>query len=229
MNKAYNQILNRWLKTTLGCAPKQLSIYVEALTHPSFSNENKLSYNYQRLEFLGDSILNFLVAEYLYNKYKKQNEGALTISRSKMVQGKAEVYAAKRINLQNFILLGKGLNKAKCSDKIIEDGFEALIGAIYLDLGLDAVNKFLRKTIFSYESHALLQDTKDYKTLVQEALVKHNVKNSMYRLKQINKETFEAKLVSHGITYGHGIGHNKKEAMTFAAKNAYDKLVKREK
>lgn len=229
MNKAYNQVLNKWLRSVLGTNPKQLSLYVEALTHRSFSNENNLPYSYQRLEFLGDSVLNYLTADYLYNKYKKQSEGDLTIARKKMVQSQAEVYAAKRINLQNFILLGKGLNKSRDIDKILEDCFESLIGAIYLDLGLDAVKKLLKKTIFLYEDKALLADAIDYKTLVQEAMVKHNTKNAMYQVKQIDKDIFEAKLVANGIVYGRGCGHNKKAAQTLAAKDAYKKLVKRGK
>lgn len=229
MNKVYNQVLNKWLKSVLGINPKQLSIYVEALTHRSFSNENNLPYSYQRLEFLGDSVLNYLTAEYLYNKYKNKSEGDLTVARKKMVQAKAEVYAAKRINLQNFILLGKGLNKSKDIDKIIEDCFESLLGAVYLDLGLEAVRRLLKKTIFLYEDKALLEETIDYKTLVQEAMVKHNTKNAMYQVKQIDKNTFEAKLVANGIVYGKGLGHNKKIAQTLAAKDAYKKLVRKEK
>lgn len=229
MNKAYNQVLNKWLKSVLGINPKQLSIYVEALTHRSFSNENNLPYSYQRLEFLGDSVLNYLTAEYLYNKYKNKSEGDLTVTRKKMVQAKAEVYAAKRINLQNFILLGKGLNKSKDIDKIIEDCFESLLGAVYLDLGLEAVRKLLKKTIFLYEDKSLLEEAIDYKTLVQEAMVKHNTKNAMYQVKQVDKNTFEAKLVANGIVYGRGLGHNKKIAQTLAAKDAYKKLVRKGK
>ena len=229
MNKAFNQVLNKWLKSVLGVTPKQLSLYVEALTHRSFSNEHNLSYSYQRLEYLGDSVLNYLSAEYLYNKYKNYSEGQLTNARKQMVQAKAEVYAARRINLQNFILLGEGLKKSKDIDKILEDSFESLIGAIYLDLGLESVKKLLKKTLFLYEQQALLEDAKDYKTLVQEAMVKHNTKNAMYRVKQIDKDTFEAKLVANGIVYGHGVGHNKKAAQTQAAKDAYTKLVKKGK
>lgn len=229
MNKAYNQVLNKWLKSILGTNPKHLSLYVEALTHRSFSNENKLNYSYQRLEYLGDSVLNYLVADYLYNKYKNKTEGELTVARKQMVQAKAEVYAAKRLNLQNFVLLGKGLTNSKNLDKILEDCFEALVGAIYLDLGLETVKKLLRKTLFLYENQALLEDALDYKTLVQEALVKHNTKNAMYHVKQIDKDTFVAKLVANGITYGQGKGHNKKTAQVLAAKDAYKKLIKKGK
>lgn len=229
MNKAYNQVLNKWLKSVLGYNPKQLSLYIEALTHKSYSNEHNLPYSYQRLEFLGDSVLNYLTAEYLYNKYNTQTEGYLTIVRKKMVQAKAEAYAAKRINLQNFILLGEGLKKSKDIDKILEDCFESFLGAIYLDLGLEAAKKLLKKTIFLYEDKALLEEALDYKTLVQEALVKHNTKNAMYHVKQLDKETFEAKLVANGFTYGKGKGHNKKAAEVAAAKDAYAKLVKKGK
>jgi len=224
-NKAYNQVLNKWLKSILKTSPKSLSLYVEALTHRSYSNEHNLNYSYQRLEYLGDSILGYLTAEYLYNKYPNASEGQLTIIRKKMVQSKGEILAAKKINLQNYILLGQGFKNIKENDKIIEDCFESLLAAIYLDLGMEYVSKILNETLFWLEDHNVLEDALDYKTLVQEALVKHNTKNALYHTVQKDKDTFVSTLSANGIVYGKGIGHNKKSAEINAAKEAYQKLI----
>jgi len=225
MDKAYNSVLKQWLKSTLDINPNDLSYYVIALTHRSYANEHNLNYSYQRLEYLGDSILGYLVAEYLFNKYKNEDEGYLTIVRKKMIQSKAEAYAAKSINLQNFILFGHGMKNHQDIDKILEDCFESLIGAIYLDQGIKEVKKLLYKTLFMFEGQDVLEEAIDYKTLVQEALVKHNTKNALYHTKQINKDSFESILQADGIVYGRGSGHNKKIAQTNAAKDAYSKLV----
>jgi len=224
-NKAYNQVLSKWLKSVLKTSPKSLSYYVEAFTHRSYSNEHKLNYCYQRLEYLGDSILGYLTAEYLFHKYPNATEGELTIIRKKMVQSKGEILAAKKINLQNYILLGQGFKKNSDIDKIIEDCFESFLAAVYLDLGLEHVSKILNETLFWLEDNKILEEALDYKTLVQEALVKHNTKNALYHTIQQDKDTFVSTLQAGGIVYGKGIGHNKKSAETNAAKEAYQKLL----
>lgn len=225
MNKAYNRIIKQWLTDTLKTQPKDLSNYARALTHRSYSNENNLPYSYQELEFLGDSIISFLTADYLYHKYSNETEGFLTDKRIKMVQGKTLVQAAKQINLQNYILLGQGFKNQKDIDKILEDCFESLMAAIYLDLGLATCKKLLDKTLFMFEDVQGLNDVIDYKSKVQEALVKHNTKSAMYEIKQINANLFEATLKVDGIIYGKGSGRSKKQAQKAAAKEAYSKLV----
>lgn len=229
MNKEYIKNLQSWLKNLLGCNPKNISYYIEALTHRSYANEHNQNYSYQRLEYLGDSVLGFLTAEYLYKKYPKKHEGDLTVLRKRLVCSNTETAIAKQINLQNYILLGVGAAKSTGIDKILEDCFESLIGAIYLDLGVQPIKKILNNTLFKFDNETIMNSALDYKTLVQEALMKHNTKNAMYHTKQLGPNDFEAVLKVNGIVYGHGIGKNKKQAEKAAASEAYSKLVKKGK
>ena len=226
MNKDYNKNLNAWLKESLGINPKNLSIYCEALTHRSYSNEHNLNYSYQRLEYLGDAVLGMLSAEYLYKTYPNESEGYLTNLRKRMVQSKTEAAVAKVLKIQDYILLGHGSINFSSLDKILEDCFESLLGAIYLDQGLDKARDVLNKTLFNFDDQAVLDSALDYKTLVQEAIMKHNTRNAMYHTKQLGPNNFESILKVGNIVYGKGIGHNKKIAEKAAAKEAYSKLVK---
>lgn len=225
MNKDYNKQLHEWLKSILGTNPKNLSIYIEALTHRSFANEHNQNYSYQRLEYLGDSVLGFLTADYLYNKYPKKHEGELTVFRKRLVCSNTETAIAKQLGLQNFILMGVGASKSNGLDKILEDCFEALLGAIYLDLGVEQVRKLLIKTLFKFDNDKIMNSALDYKTLVQEALMKHNAQNAMYHTKQLGPNKFDSVLKVNGIVYGRGSGQNKKSAEKAAAAEAYSKLV----
>lgn len=226
MNKDYNKTLKEWLTKILGTSPKSLSVYVEALTHRSYANEHNQNYSYQRLEYLGDSVLGFLTAEHLYNKYPKKHEGELTVLRKRLVCSNTETAIAKQLGLQNYILLGVGASKSTGLDKILEDCFESLLGAIYLDLGISPIRKLLNATLFKFEDKDILNSALDYKTLVQEALMKHNTKNAMYHTRQLAPNSFESILKVNGIIYGKGNGQNKKIAEKAAAKEAYSKLVK---
>lgn len=226
MNKEYLNNLQTWLKNDLGLKPNNLSIYVEALTHRSYANEHNQHYSYQRLEYLGDSVLGFLTADYLYNKYPNKNEGELTVLRKRLVCSHTETAIAKQLKLQNYVLLGVGAANSTGIDKILEDCFESLIGAIYLDCGLEPITRLLNNTLFKFSNEAVMNSALDYKTLVQEALMKHNSKNAMYHTKQLGPNNFEATLKVNGIVYGHGVGQNKKQAEKAAAAEAYSKLVK---
>ncbi|XQP55073.1 MAG: ribonuclease III [Mycoplasmoidaceae bacterium] len=226
MNKEYLKDLQTWLKNTLGINPKNISLYVEALTHRSYANEHKQNYSYQRLEYLGDSVLGFLTADHLYRKYPNKHEGELTVLRKRLVCSNTETAIAKQLGLQQYLLLGVGAAKSAGVDKILEDCFESLIGAIYLDAGVEPIKKILNKTLFKFSNDEIMNNALDYKTLVQEALMKHNTKNAMYHTRQLAPNNFEAVLKVGKITYGKGIGHNKKIAEKAAAKEAYSKLVK---
>lgn len=229
MNKEYNKNLHEWLTKVLGTEPKSLSLYVEALTHRSYANEHNQNYSYQRLEYLGDSVLSFLTAEYLYKQFPNKHEGELTVLRKRLVCSNTETAIAKQLGLSNLILLGVGAAKSTGIDKILEDCFESLIGAIYLDLGLNPIRKLLTNTLFKFDNDQIMNNALDYKTLVQEALMKHNTKNAMYHTKQLGPNSFEAILKVDGIIYGKGLGHNKKTAEKAAAAEAYSKLVDRKR
>ena len=224
-NKEYNKNLSNWLTKHLAITPKNFSYYLEALTHKSYSNENGLNYSYQRLEYLGDAVINMLVAQYLYTKYPNKDEGFLTIYRQQIVQSTTEIAAAKKIGLQNHLLLGHGFIKNNNLNKILEDSFEALIGAIYLDLGLIFAKRVLLETLLNIKKSKIDELTFDYKTFMQDKLVKYNNKKILYHTKQIDKNYFQSTLSFDKIIYGVGYGKNKKQAEKEAAKNAYNKLV----
>lgn len=226
MEQNFNFKVKAWLNNFIHHEPKKIQYYIFALTHKSYSNEHFLKYSYENLEFLGDSIINFLVCEFLYKKYNQSNhEGFLTQQKIKLVQGKTLALVAKKIHLNDYLLLGKGTNKERNNDKILEDAFEALIAAIYLDLGINVCRSFLSKTLFLYNKKQL-EKTVDYKTFIQQTFASYGNKNIKYFTKQWQNNCYQSTLIINRNVFGKGIGHKKKEAEQLAAKNAYMKLVK---
>ena len=120
---------------------------VMALTHPSYAQEKNFEQNNQRLEFLGDAVLSFVVAEYLYNHYQNKAEGELTKIRARVVCERSLLNVAREINLGKYVLLGKGeeMSGGRKRKSILADTVEAVIGAIYLDQGYEEVKRFILK------------------------------------------------------------------------------------
>ncbi|MCR4787827.1 MAG: ribonuclease III [Lachnospiraceae bacterium] len=162
------------LEEGLGYSFKDRSLLKLALTHSSYSNELKLNKygNYERLEFLGDAVLELTTSWFFYLEYPQKNEGELTRMRSSMVCEMALAYCARLIDLPKYILLGKGeeVTGGRNRDSIISDVFEAVIGAIYLDGGFDEANKFVKKHVLTdMENKQLFYDAK---TILQEYVQK---------------------------------------------------------
>lgn len=224
MNSTNNTQLLTWLKT-LDIIPKNLSHYKEAITHSSYANEHKLNYDYEKLEFLGDTIIEYLTVLFLYKYLENEKVGKLTESKILIVQGKTFVKAGYDIGLDKQILLGAGFKKTDDLSKILEDCFEALVAAIYLDHGLIKAQALLEKTIFSYFKNHQLDDLIDYKSLIQVAMVKHSKSGINYKYVALNNNVFEVQLCVNNIVYGVGYGKNKKDAEKQAAKDAYSKLA----
>ena len=148
----------------------------QALTHSSFANEQKINKlnNYERLEFLGDAVLELVSSEFLYNENEDMPEGQLTRLRASMVCEPALAYCARDINLNTYILLGKGEESTggRKRDSIISDVMEAVIGAIFLDGGIDHAKQFIYRFVLSdLEDKILFMDSK---TLLQEEIQKKN-------------------------------------------------------
>lgn len=214
--------------------PKNYSIYIEALTHPSYRNIMNLNYDYQRLEFLGDAIIEKNVREFLFKKYPEKDEGEMTKIKIMIVQSHTEVLAAKSLELNKYILLQNSLvdEQGNIPEKILEDSFEALIAAIYFDLGEKTVYQVLKRTIIHfYEIHYLDKTSADYKSLFQEAVQKYGKKRIKYichpYTDQNGEQKFKVELWTNNICYGVGHGSKKKDAERDAAMNAYNKLVKK--
>lgn len=214
------------LEEILGIHFNNKSLLTEALTHSSYGNEHNTPYN-ERLEFLGDAVIELLMSQHLYLK-SEISEGQMTKKRAQSVCEEALVKYADKINLKEFILLGHGeeLSNGRNRPAIIADCFEALFGAVYLDQGYFVAYELFEKLVIPHLN--LLDDIKDYKSTLQEYV--QSFKNTIsYEL--IDEEgpahdkTYTVKVLMDGITLGVGVGKTKKEAEQNAAKEALDKKV----
>lgn len=217
------------LKTLNITHTKNIKLYTEALTHNSYNNEKKVGYTYQKLEFLGDSIISKLISEFLF--YQDKNEQEMTEIRKNLVNSDIFRKASDDLGLLDYAFIGKGVNLDKDTKNIKTDLFESIAGAIYLDKGEVKVWEYLKKTIIKYYESNLLVDAIDYKSRIQE-LLQSNIANKKqkknhlyYNTIEINKNCFKAALVCNEIVYGTGIGKTKKEAQKNAAKQAYEKFA----
>jgi ribonuclease-3 len=149
--------------------PKNYAIYHQAFTHSSFAQGRKSISNYEKLEFLGDAVIELIVSEHLLKKHPEMNEGQLTKQRIVMIQSRTLVKAARMLKLSELIKLGGAIkDKKNISENIIEDVFESFIGAVYLDQGLAKCYTILKRTVIHlYEIHSL-NEMSDFKSMLQE-------------------------------------------------------------
>ena len=203
---------------------KNIELYETALTHSSYSNEHGGT-NYERLEFLGDAVLQLITSEYFYNTLDK-GEGELSKIRASFVCEEALAQYSKDIGIDKHIRLGNGQQKS-LNDTIIADCFESVLGAIYLDQGFDIAKTYVLQVLKPYieEHHIFLGD---YKSRLQE-MVQTDKKALEYRLVSesgpSHDKTFTFEVVIDGIVYGVGTGKSKKEAEQQAARAALQKSV----
>lgn len=221
-------MLNK-LQEILGVKFNNINLLKEALTHPSYANENNCPHN-QRLEYLGDAVIELAMSTYLYNKHRSFDEGDMTKRRAQSVCEEALVIYADKINLSEFMLLGHGeeLKGGRTRASLIADTFEAVLGAVYVDLGFSKALEVFQRLVLPYINE--VEIIQDYKTKLQE-LVRTDKMNLQYEI--INEsgpahnKTFEAiVMMENGITLGKGIGKTKKEAEQNAAKEALQKCYK---
>jgi ribonuclease-3 len=201
-----------------------------ALTHSSYANEHGMhaSKSNQRLEFLGDTVLGLVVSEYLFMKYPFYPEGELTKIRAKVVSEPSLALAARRINLGNFLLLGKGEESTggRDRDSILADASEAITGAIFMDSNYETVREFLLKNFETIIVKAVAKGSLfiDYKTGLQEKLQKITREKLVYTVVKEegpdHNKLFHIDVSVGGDVIGSGIGRNKKEAEQMAAKEA---------
>lgn len=209
---------------------QDIELLETALTHSSYANEHNLhpSKSNQRLEFLGDTVINLVVSQYLYLKYPFYPEGELTKIRAKVVCESSLALAAKKVKLGDYLLLGKGeeATGGRKRDSILADASEAITGAIFLDSNFEAVTKFL---INNFEKDIVKAVAKgnlfiDYKTQLQEKLQKVTKDKISYKV--VREEGPDHNKLFHVDVHvgtdviGSGMGRNKKEAEQLAAKEA---------
>ena len=205
---------------------------LEALTHSSYSNENKNYPFNERLEFLGDSVLSIVISDYLFKKETKLPEGELTKIRANIVCEESLSEVSKDIHLGKYMLLGKGEEATGGRERIsiLADALEAVIAAIYLDGGLDKAREF----ILTYMDKIINDSIKgkifrDYKTCLQEVLQSNGENNIWYKLIEEkgpdHNKRFVMEVGINDIVLGVGEGKSKKDAEQVAAKCALDKKM----
>ena len=199
-----------------------------AMTHPTYSYENSLDDNNQRLEFLGDTVLSLTIVEYLFHRFPDKQEGELSKIKSAVVSGETLAKAAREFKLYDYLLIGKGEEKigGRFRDSVLGDAFEALIAAIYLDLGYLKAKDFIFTMLMNLIEEILTKGVKDYKTILQELLQKKYKKSVEYKVLEENgpdhDKSFTVGLIWEDQVVSIGIGKSKKEAERQGAKIAID-------
>lgn len=232
MNKDIKILLNN-----LHIKYKDLSLYIQALSHPSYENETKSNCgNYQRLEFVGDAVIEYIITNYIYANYLDMREGEMSLLRSNLVRMETLFEISKYINLSDYILLGKGEEKGngRNSASLVSDVFEAFMAAIYLDLGYSKVEKIVMKLFIRYINEVginnILTKLKDPKTTLQELVAADSKRMVDYKkLNQVgpaNKPEFTVGAFVDGVMLGEGKGKNIQSAEQEAAKDALKKMAK---
>ncbi len=214
----------------IGYEFRDMSLLGQALTHSSYANEHKMSKleNNERLEFLGDAVLEIITSEFLYNKYDEMLEGELTKLRASIVCEPTLASFAKGIGLGDYLLLGKGEDASggRRRASVLSDAMEALIGAVYIDGGFKAAREFVvGKLLVNLDGRKLFVDSK---THLQEIIQRGSDKSVEYIVTAEkgpdHAKFFEVDVRHEGVTIGQGVGRSKKAAEQEAALNAIDNL-----
>jgi ribonuclease-3 len=218
------------LEDRIGYHFKDRALIRMALTHSSYANEQKINKqpDYERLEFLGDSVLEMVSSTYLYNNYPDKKEGQMTKMRASMVCEQALAFCARDFELEKYILLGKGEESTggRHRDSIISDVMEAVIGAIYIDGGIEYAKKHIDKFILNdLENKQIFVDAK---SVLQELVQKDSTKTLSYEIcgesGPEHDKIFKSRVLINGEILGEGEGHTKKAAEQQAAYQAVLKI-----
>lgn len=209
---------------------KNKKLFEEAFTHRSYLNEARFEVSSnERLEFLGDSILSFVVSNYLYTKYPQFNEGTLTNLRSLMVNTKSLSEIAQKLKIGQLLKLSKGEEESKGRENatLLENSFEAYIGALFLDQGIQSVVKFLENVLFPKIQKLINKKAfKDPKSLLQEKVQAKKQSSPIYKVLQevgpAHAKTFKVGVYVDGKILGEGRGKSKQIAEESAAKAALE-------
>ncbi len=195
-------------------------------THGSYTSEFKNSIDNERLEFLGDSVLGFVVADYLY-RYKRQDEGGMTEDKQGIVSTKPLAQAIDKLGLHKYLLKSPTL---KITDKLKENLFEAVVAGIYLDGGLEEARSFIMKNLVKSIKNIKSFTASDFKSQINEFSAKYKFGTIKYKLKSKkgsdHEPTFEVEAMLNGNVLSVGVGKSKKQAEQKSAELALKKLKK---
>jgi ribonuclease-3 len=217
------------LEQALNCSFKNKGLLKQAFTHSSCKQGlSVLDFEtYERLEFLGDSVISFLTAEFLFLKYGKENEGKLSKKKSAIVSGAMLALVAKSLKLHSYLISVKEVDKK--NPALLADVFEALVGAVYLDTGIEKCREILSKFLFSKEDEILQSEVfQNPKTLLNEKSQELGLGAPVYETLdewgEIHKRKFKMAVNAGQKRLGQGVGLSKKEAEQNAAKAALKRL-----
>lgn len=215
----------------LGYTFRDNSLLKKALTHISIANDKGIESN-QRLEFFGDSILSFIVAEEIYSKFPDLDEGKLTEIRAAAVCEKSLAEASRRMDIGSSIIFGKSekICNGKEKDSILADTFEAVLGAIYLDSDMETARKWVLDNLSKTIEAATKLDFKNYKSEIQNYFQKRDKGTEVVGYELIEKSgpdhlpIFTVRAIYKGKEIGRGVGNSRKAAEQQAAKQAFMEL-----
>ncbi|WP_314586078.1 ribonuclease III [Paenibacillus terrigena] len=223
----------RHLQQSLNIHFKNRQLLKQAFTHASYVNEHRFGQHQdnERLEFLGDAVLELTVSEFLFEAHPNRPEGELTKLRAAIVCEPSLVKFAEALQFGQYVLLGKGeeLTGGRMRPALLADVFESFIGALYLDQGLEVVRSFLTKYVFSQVSQEGKMQINDFKTRLQEFTQQHNMGLLEYRIVEERGPAHEREFVSEvhmgEECLGRGTGRSKKEAEQQAAAQALERII----
>lgn len=223
--KDYREVFSNF-----GIVPNNPELYLLALTHPSFnSDQNTKHHDYERLEFIGDSVIGFITADIIFKVHNEMDQGLMSKLRSYLVCSKSLASYSRKLGFYEFIRIGHSISEDQLykSDKILEDVFEALIGALYLDQDIGVAYRVVEEIFYNDIMNTGIDDIVDSKTRLQEEI------QSEYReaVKYVvvgesgpaHDRTYNVEVLFNGIVLGRGTGHSKKAAEEAAAKDALSK------
>ena len=222
------QINRESIDKLVGTKVNDISLYQRAFTHKSAMKRYTVDKSFETLEFIGDSVLGFVITKFLFDRYEDLQEGFLTKARTKLVRGETLAGIARKLNLNEFILMDdKGeRNGWTKNTKVLEDAFEALIGAIYMDIGLLHAKRFILDIFQNPEMIDLEIINKDdnYKDILMRLCQANHIELPDYQITSHEQGVFTISVIVDSIVCGIGKARNKKMAEQTAAKMAIKEL-----
>ena len=223
----------RELEKKLNYTFRDPDLLQEALNHSSYANEHRAAHLHsnERLEFLGDSVLGFVTAEFLFLRHPEAPEGDLTRIRAALVCEQSLYEVAQRLELGHYLKLGRGEEAGGGRERtsILADAVEAVFAAVYLDGGIDAAKSLIHRCLLDAQRESVVEERRrDYKTALQELVQRQADQTLTYRMVDEqgpdHAKTFRAEVLLNGEAIGSGSGHSKKEAEQAAARAAMEAL-----
>lgn len=207
-------------------------IFIQAFTHSSYVNEHRIRPHddNERLEFLGDAVLELAISQYLFKNYENMSEGEMTKLRASIVCEPSLAKIADELEFGEYVLLGKGeeMTGGRRRPALLADVFESFVGALYLDKGMESVYRFLEVYVYPKIAGGAFSDMMDYKSQLQELIQREGQGHIQYRIVQEKGPAHAREFVSEvwleTTQLGKGVGRSKKEAEQMAAQKALEKL-----